>query len=388
MRVIWPFSFYFLYFAGIASLTNFVVLHFQKLDFTGAQIGLLTGIGPLVTLFTTPLWTRLADVTRRHRLVMSLTLGVCSVMAALMPLISGFAPVLLALLLYSAFFAPISSLADSATMVMLAEEDEMYGRVRLGSTIGYGLAALAAGVLVELHGTEWTFWGCSLSFFLALLVSQRLEHGEANPAGQPAADLATLLRNRRWVLVMALSAASGMALAGVNSYFGPYLKELGAKESLIGLAVMMGMISEIPVLLFANRLVRQLKPQGLLTLTIAVTAARLLLLSAVGLPELALLSQLLNGLTFPATWVAIVSYAHRNAPPGLRATAQGVLGASPFALGNAAGGFVGGLLLERTGGRGMYFVLGSVVLVVVVTVAFIQRRLSAAAATSAHAVQG
>jgi len=56
MKKIWPFSFYFLYFAALSSFMPFLVLYYQDLKFTGAQIGLLTGIPPLITLFAAPLW--------------------------------------------------------------------------------------------------------------------------------------------------------------------------------------------------------------------------------------------------------------------------------------------------------------------------------------------
>lgn len=74
MKRIWPFAFSFLFFASVASVSPYTVLYYRGLGFTGAQIGLLTGITPLITLFSVPLWTGLADVTRRHRLVMSLAL--------------------------------------------------------------------------------------------------------------------------------------------------------------------------------------------------------------------------------------------------------------------------------------------------------------------------
>lgn len=148
------------------------------LGFTGAQIGLLTGITPLITLFSVPLWTGLADMTRRHRLVMSLALLVGVSMMLLFPLLNAFAPVLLAAVLFNAFFAPVSSFADSATMAMLADEKEMYGRIRLGGTIGYGLTAPIAGMLVQKHGLKWAFWGCAALFFLAFIVSQKLVYGQ------------------------------------------------------------------------------------------------------------------------------------------------------------------------------------------------------------------
>jgi len=92
--------------------------------------------------------------------------------------------------------------------------------------------------------------------------------------------------------------------------------------------------------------------------------------------------QLLNGLTFPAMWVAGVSYAYENAPAGMGTTAQGIFSATVFGLGTAVGGFAGGLLLESVGGRGLHLVFGVVLLAVVAIVTLIQRRLPAEQKTS------
>ena len=78
---------------------------------------------------------------------------------------------------------------------------------------------------------------------------------------------------------------------------------------------------------------------------------------------LAIVLQGLGGVMFPALWSAGVAYADENAPSGLKATAQGLFGAMTFGFGAAFSGFVGGLLLESIGGRGMFFVFGIVILV-------------------------
>jgi PPP family 3-phenylpropionic acid transporter len=109
-----------------------------------------------------------------------------------------------------------------------------------------------------------------------------------------------------------------------------------------------------------------------------VTGLRLILFAAAPTPELVLMLQLLNGLTFPAMWVAGVAYADQNAPPGMRTTAQGLFGAMVFGLGLAVGGFVGGLILESWGGRGLYLIFGAIVLITVAGVALLQKRWSAA----------
>ena len=78
---------------------------------------------------------------------------------------------------------------------------------------------------------------------------------------------------------------------------------------------------------------------------------------------------------FPALWLAGVSYADENAPAGLKSTAQGLFGAVMFGFGSAVSGFVGGLLLESLGGRGMFFVLGIVILVGLAVIEVIKRLL-------------
>jgi PPP family 3-phenylpropionic acid transporter len=169
--------------------------------------------------------------------------------------------------------------------------------------------------------------------------------------------------------------AGGAGLAAFNNYLFPYMKEMGANESTMGLALVAGTISEIPTLFFGHRLIKRLKSYGLLMLSMVVTGLRMLLLAASRTPSLVLLIQLLNGLTFPAMWVAGVSYADENAPAGMSTTAQGLFSAIVFGFGMAVGGLIGGPLLESIGGRGLYLVFGATVLVIVAIVALIQGRL-------------
>lgn len=375
MKKIWPFTFFLTLFAGYAFVLPFLVLYYQRSGFTGTQIGLLSGITPLITMIGASLWTALADSTRRHRLIMSITILIGALSVFLFPFFNTFVPILLIAILFNAFFAPISSFADSATMFMLADKKEMYGRIRMGGTIGFGIAAILAGVLVQRYGLHMAFWGCAVLLLMGLVLSQKLTHSTVTSTGSTLQGIRILLTNRRWLLFLVLAFAGGLALAGTNTYLFPFLKELGANESTMGLAAMLGTLSEIPVLFYGHFLVRRFKPFGLLMLAMAFTGLRLLAFAASDTPTLALIVQLFNGLTFPAMWVAGVTYANENAPTGLSATAQGMFGAMVFGFGTAVGGFAGGPLLESFGGRSIYIVFGLAVLGTVSIVALLQRHL-------------
>ena len=56
-----------------------------------------------------------------------------------------------------------------------------------------------------------------------------------------------------------------------------------------------------------------------------------------------------------------------------RATAQGLFNASLSGFGFAVGGFVGGLIFERLGARGMYLVFGIFIALVLILVSLVRR---------------
>ncbi|MGD0807953.1 MAG: MFS transporter [Anaerolineales bacterium] len=273
------------------------------------------------------------------------------------------------------FFAPVSSFADNATMFMLAEKKEFYGRIRLGGTIGYAIAAPLAGVLVGRYGFRAGFWSAAAVYFVGLLLSRGFIHAPSKDSPPAMRGMRQLLSNPRWILFLIAALAGGLALSGANSYFFPYMKELGSPTSLMGIALSIGTITEIPVLFFGHRLLRRLQPYGLFMIAMGITSLRMLLFAASSTPAMAVAVQLLNGFTFPMMWLAGVAYANRNAPAGMTATAQGLFGAMVFGVGAAVGGFLGGPLLQSLGGRGLYLVFGLIVLAVTAIVALIETRL-------------
>lgn len=376
MKKFWPFAFYFLFFAAIASYSPYMVLYFQSIGLTGTQIGLLTGITPLITLISVPFWTGLADRTNHHRLVMSLSmlLGVAALI--LFPFLETFVLVFGIAIVFNIFFAPVSALADSATMYMLEPRKDLYGRVRLGGTIGFGITSAIAGILVENQGLKIAFWGGAALFSLGFLVSLKLEHSQ-NSKEEVAnrGRVSVLLKNPYWLLFMLIAFAGGLSLAASNTYFFPFMQELGASKSTMGLALTIGTLAEIPILFFVDRLLKRFEPYGLLILSMVITGLRLLLIAVWANPTIVVILQLLNGLTFPVMWVAGVAYADKRAPAGLRASAQGLFSAMVMGIGMAVGGFFGGLLLENIGGRGLYFIFGLVVFLILAIVSLIRRQL-------------
>ena len=380
MKKATSFAFYFLFFGANAAYMPYIVLYFQSLGFNGAQIGLLTSLSPLLAMIGSPLLTGLADSTRRHRLIMSLAMLVTIGVGVLMPESSTFLAVVLLVTLFSLFGSPVNAFADTATMSMLEARKELYGRLRLGGTFGWGIASLAFGALIEDHGLRLGFHSFAAITCLALLVSQNFSFKSSASRGSFLSGARTLLASHRYVLFLLMALVCGIGLSTVNNYFFPYMAELNATKSMMGQAQFLSTVSELPVLLVSHRILKRLKPHGMLVMGMGFIVLRLLLYAAISTPQGVLISQLMNGLTYALVWVAGVSYAAQSAPPGMSATAQGLFGATVFGVGSAIGGFSGSLLLEALGGRMMFLVVGLFLLVSLGVLLVLEKRCAPCAA--------
>jgi PPP family 3-phenylpropionic acid transporter len=363
MKKIWPFSFYFLYFAALASLQPFLVIYYQGLGFNGIQIGLLTGAAPLITLVAAPFGTALADLTRRHKLIMGFGLASAVIMAWALPALTSFAAIFALIGLYNIFMAPVGSLADSATMTMLGNEKTKYGRIRLGGTFGWGMFAPIAGLFVQNYGLKIAFWMFAVISLINLFVSQKFDYGKQDEQTSSKGGIRMLLQNKSWMFFLVTSFLGGVGSFSVASYLYPYMAELGATETQMGIASFIATLTEIPIFFFGHHLIKRFTSHSLFITALVMMGIRSLLFAAAATPLTVFAIQALGGMMFPAMWLAGVTYTDENSPAGLKSTAQGLFGAVSFGFGAAVGGFIGGVLLESIGGQSMFFVLGVLILV-------------------------
>ncbi len=369
----WSFSFYLLFFAGVAPLFSFLVLYYTGQGLSGSEIGVLMGIGPLIGIVAGPLWGGLADSIRRHRLVLSIAMLGNVLAIFCYPFAHTFLAFFALAVLQAIFGGPIIPLVDHATISMLGDQKEQYGRIRMGGTVGYLLAALSMGAIVTLYGLLWIFWFYCAVLLIALLAAQRMQFSQKPSEGSFTGGVRELLSDRKWILFLIIVFVAGSGSATINSYFFLYLEKIGTSDLWKGLALAIATIAELPALFFANRFLKKFKSRGLLTLGLVGTAVRSLLLGVIGVPWMALTVQLMQAVTFPILLVAGVSYADENAPAGMGATAQGIFNSAFMGFGFAAGGFFGGVLIDYVGVQHMYLVFGAATLVATLIFMMVQR---------------
>jgi MFS transporter, PPP family, 3-phenylpropionic acid transporter len=368
-----PKAFYFCFYAASSGLLPFLTLYYRDLGLSGAQIGLLVGISPIITLLAAPLWGALADSTRRHRTILTATIVGAMGMVALLSQARALLWLLPIVVGYAFFAAPIMPLVDNGVMEMLGERRELYGRQRVWGAIGWGLSALVAGALIDRYGLGLSFYIFIFFFLILLAVTTRLTVSTGS-MGQPYWQGVRHLANNRPLLVFLLTVLfAGIGSGIVHNYVFLYLLDLGANETLMGLSQTVATLSEMPVFFFSAILLRKFGARGMLLMALAAYVVRLLAYTLLPPVWLVLPINLLHGLTFSALWVAGVSYASEVAPKGMGATAQGLFTGVTMGLGTAGGALLGGTLYDTLGPTMMFRVAALLVLAGLIFFAMVGR---------------
>jgi PPP family 3-phenylpropionic acid transporter len=359
---LWPSLAYFIIFSAVAAYAPFLALYYRSLGLSGGQVGFLLGIPPLITIFASPFLTGIADTTKRHKTLLIIAILICVGMMSAVPFIESFALIFVVIAIFAFFSAPTNALIDSATLTMLGDKRAGYGRIRMWGTIGWGISAPIVGEVLQRYGLFWIFWiYAGLMVLILLPISQLRFEGKA--AAVPFwRGMQTLFSNRQWLLFMLMVFITAIGVSSHTSYMSVLMEGLGASRGLIGITLSVSTVAELPIMFFSMPLLRKLKATGLLAVAVAVTGVRCLLYALAGGPGAVLAIQLLHGLTFPALWIAGVTYAAENAPEGRSATAQGVFSSVLMGLGSATGNLLGGVLIEHFGVAGMFGIAGGIVL--------------------------
>ncbi len=316
----------------------------------GSQIGLLTGIPPLLGLVSAPIWSVASDITKQHKPSLLIAIAGAIGMALVLSSVKNLAWLLPTVILFSFFYSPIMPLVDSTTLSLLGNQKEHYGRIRLWGAIGWGLAApIVAGWLAGISGSPmWLFWSYAALLGLGFLVATQIPVLNREAASTHN-NISIFLTSPRWLIFLAIAFGGGMVLSMISNFLFIFLTDLGADKLTLGLMLTIATISELPVLFFSNRLLQHWNARQLMSAALLFFAARALAYSFIVEPWAAYFVQMLHGLTFSLMWVAGVSYADEIAPSSLKATAQGLFSGVMLGVGSATGAFLGGSLYEQAG---------------------------------------
>ncbi len=343
--------YYLIFFSAIGALAPFFNIYLSGQGLSGAQIGLLGSIPPIIALVANPFWGAISDRWQIHQKVLAL----CAFGAGLLTLpfliVSGFWPVMLLFVTMIFFRAPIPSLLDSAVMDMVARTGASYGRQRLFGSIGFVAFSYGLGQILTTRNMDAIFWlhglllaiGCAL---LGLMLPvERLPHSTNLLSG-----LKQLWRQPGYPNFLIMNVLMGAGAAGFIGFIGLHILDLGGTEAEVGLVYALNAVTEIPIMFVGAAILARFRSSLLIVLGLVGFAAVYAVMALAPSPTLILAVAPILGVVYASFWMAVVAYAAQSAPAGLRATGQALVGAAQGGLGWAIGAVVAGVLWDALGG--------------------------------------
>lgn len=334
-------GYYFFYFAFIGAFSPYFGLYLQSLSFSAWDIGLLMSQMQLMRLFGPYLWGWLADRFGRRMAIIRL--------AALAGL-AGFTAffwldrlggMLVAMAVLAFFWSAALPLVETLTFDHLREERGRYSRIRLWGSIGFIVAVLGTGAVLDvlpLNGLLWVCWGILAGILVLAVV---LTDAPTAPHPHDSLPVGDILRQPRVRALLAACFAMSAAHGALYVFLSIHLASLGYSKAEVGGLWSLGVLAEIVVFMLMTRLNRRYSLRVLLLASFAAAILRFLLIGW-GAESLAVmvLAQLMHGLTFGAYHASAIAAINLWFPGRAQGRGQALYSSISF----GAGGLLGGLL--------------------------------------------
>ncbi|MDP3083204.1 MAG: MFS transporter [Rubrivivax sp.] len=346
---------WFAYFATIGAFNPYAPLWFQELGFSTLAIGAIASLQSLTRVVAPFAWGWLGDHGgQRERLVRLAALGTLVAAIGLLFLRDLKAVALCTVLLFLAN-GGVVPLCEAALARHLSTAQGMdsarYGRVRVWGSVGFIIAVLGYGALLQLFGIGGFPWLVLPVFALLWLATLKLPstRDEVAETGESPALWAVLRRPEvAWFFASVFFTV--LAHTGLYAFFSLYLDSLGYPKSAVGALWAVSVAAEIVFFWFQGRFIDRFSPYRWLLWAALLALLRFAAIAAFGdLPAVLVAAQLLHAVTFAAHHAACILLINRHFRGSLRGRGQALYSVLGYGVSGVIGGVTGGWLSGRLG---------------------------------------
>jgi MFS family permease len=221
---------------------------------------------------------------------------------------------------------------------------------------------LFSGWMIERTNIVSAFWGYAVMMVATVIVIGLLDVGDRQPRNQ-ASQNSTVSTREIFRLIIQDQALMGLALAigivwftrtGIYQFQAIYLDQLGARESLIGLASTLGALIELPGMLWADHIIRRYGSHQVLGMTMLLYALMngfVVLYPSVGA---IIAAAALGGIAFSFYSVGMVVFLSERAPLGQTATTLAIYTSTLRGLISMIAAPIAGIAFDIVGAYWLY----------------------------------
>jgi PPP family 3-phenylpropionic acid transporter len=336
-------SFYLFYFAYLGAFAPFFALYLKSEGMSAVEIGVLMASPQFTRIVAPHLWGWLAD-RGGHRLRIVRLSGLAGTLVFAAVFWSHSFAALFAVLLGMTFFwSAALPLIEATTLSHLGEELGRYGRIRVWGSVGFILAVVGVGYLLDRLPPSALLWVILTLMAGMLLQAMLLNDRPVEPHPGDHVPVWHIVRQPAVIAIIVASACLAAAHGPYYTFYTIHLVNHGYTKALAGWLWALGVVCEIGIFVWMSRLYRAFSLRTILIASALLAALRFVMIGwgAESLTVL-LLAQTLHAASFGAFHAAAIGVIHKLFRGRHQARGQAIYGSLAYGIGGAIGGLASG----------------------------------------------
>ena len=327
-------------------------LYLQSEKFSAADIGILMSLFQISRIFAPNFWGWLADHTGKRAQWIRLTafLGLCGFIAVFWA--HGFFWMFFVMAALSLFTSSTLPLAESLTLAHLATTNGHYSRIRMWGSLGFIVAAVILGFMIDSAGIASLLWFLLAVQVSLFVLSYTLPEPVVAPHEHDHFSIWQVIRQPNVIALLVGCSLMVTAHGVLYNFYSIYLSEHGYSKGTIGLLWSVGVICEIGIFMLMPKIMARFSLKAILltSLVLAVIRFTLIGVSVYNL-WIIILAQTLHAATFGSFHAASVEVVTQFFKGRHQAKGQAIYNSVAYGVGGAIGGIAGGYALQYLGGQ-------------------------------------
>ncbi len=352
--------FYFIYYFFVGAFVPYWGLYLQSENFSAADIGILMSLFQISRIFAPNFWGWLADHTGKRAPWIKLTafLGLCGFTAVFWA--HGFFWLFCVMAALSLFTSSTLPLVESLTLAHLATTKGHYSRIRMWGSLGFVVAAVVLGFVIDFAGITSLLWFLLLVQMVLFALTYSLPEPKMVTHAHDHFSIWQVVKQPNVIALLVGCSLMVTAHGVLYNFYSIYLREHGYSKGIIGLLWSVGVVCEIVIFMVMPKIMARFSLKTILLASLVLAVLRFILIGvAVDSLWWLVLAQTLHAATFGSFHAASINVIAQFFNGRHQAKGQAIYNSIAYGVGGTIGGVAGGYALQYLGGQ-LTFVLAAI----------------------------
>ncbi len=336
-------GFYWVYFASLGVVVPYWSLYLNSLDFDARSISELMAILMATKIVAPYLWSWIADHTGHCMKIIRLGSIVSAVTFAGVFLSNEFWWLATVMLLFSFLWNATLPQFEANTMNYLGKDTHRYSIVRLWGSLGFVIAVIVIGSLLDHQGYQLIPVSIFILYVLIVVFSFMVSDARPQAHHQDNGSMLDVLKQPYVIALLLICFLMQMSHGPYYTFYSIYLKQFGYSSTTLGWLWALGVIAEIILFMFMHRLMPRYSIGRLLAAALFLTTIRWLIIGFyVESLSMIIIAQCLHAASFGLFHAVAIELFHRKFKGKLQGRGQALYSAISFGAGGAVGALLSG----------------------------------------------